>query len=805
MSLLTRLFGDKYNERQPEPVVKKIPSDFEPSVDSIDLGWYWSEGKAAHQMARIAQKNRSTHVYIVGASGSGKTKFIESLIRQDIANGDGFGVIDPHGDLVEDIKTFLADLDDSAISEKVVLIDPTDPDYTVTFNLLENLPDVPLTEQVNEILSAFRKIWADSWGVRMEDLMRNSLMALGEAELTLGDFSRFILRRDFRKVVLAKVSHPMVKDYFYRFDSMTDKGQISWIEPVMNKLNAFLADERIRQIFSSDTKSSFSFRDIMDNGKILLVKLDKGRLKDSADLLGSLIMAKVQMAAFSRAGMPRHKRRPFYLYIDEFQNFATGSFMTILSEARKYGLSLVMAHQTLVQIPAELRSLILGNTGIQVYFRVNHQDASLLAKEAFEFSTFAPNEKWEHKVEDLQTLPPRFFFVKHKIEGGILLLQTVEIESARESERIKAIKKALGRKYMISRRELAESVKARQKSVDEEIQQRKAAERVVAEKEPPLQSQGDAETTGQRKRERVSRQETRQAAPKNTEKILATEELTEEERTFLDFVAQNPDMFVTRIYKELELSGYKGDKLKESLIEKGYLIQNETRDGIGGRLAKFLALKGKSRLSVKESSLAGKGGDSHKYLQKTLKEQSELFGWKAVVEERIPRTLESVDVGLSKEDVRIAIEICATTKTEQEIQNIRKCLDAGYDYVVSVSSDEKRLSLIKTAAKKSFNAREREMLKFCLPSEVSRFLSRVSPEGVVSEKRVVSGHISKEKQLLDTTETSAFLGISKNTLYEWVLQNKVPHIKVGRLVKFRRDDLEEWLKKRTRDERKGFT
>lgn len=120
-------------------------------------------------------------------------------------------------------------------------------------------------------------------------------------------------------------------------------------------------------------------------------------------------------------------------------------------------------------------------------------------------------------------------------------------------------------------------------------------------------------------------------------------------------------------------------------------------------------------------------------------------------------------------------------------------------------SEEKRLSQIKTAAKKSFNVREREMLRFCLPSEVNRFLSSVSPEGIVSEKRVVSGQISKEKQLLDTTETSAFLGISKNTLYEWVLQNKVPHIKVGRLVKFRRDDLEEWLKKRTRDERKGFT
>ena len=182
----------------------------------------------------------------------------------------------------------------------------------------------------------------------------------------------------------------------------------------------------------------------------------------------------------------------------------------------------------------------------------------------------------------------------------------------------------------------------------------------------------------------------------------------------------------------------------------------------------------------------------------------ELYGWKAVIEERIPRSLESVDVGLRKDDVRVAIEISSTTKVEHEVQNIRKCLEAGYDYVVSVSSDDKQLYLLKTGAKKNFTLRERERVRSCLPSQVKAFLSRVDPQGVVSEKGVVSGHISKEKQLLDTTEAAGYLGIRKNTLYEWVVQEKVPHIKVGRLVKFRREDLDEWLKKRTRDERKDF-
>lgn len=472
MSLLTRLFGDKYKERQQEPVIENIPSDFEPSIDSIDLGWYWSSNKSEHQLARIAEKNRATHLYIIGASGSGKTKFIEHLIRQDIEKGNGFGVIDPHGDLVEDIKGYLTFQHGHkrGFAEKVVLIDPTDSDYTVTFNPLEKLPNVSIPEQVNELISAFRKIWSDSWGVRMEDLMRNSMIALGEAELTLMELPRFLMRRDFRSIVLEKVNHPIAKEYFHRFDSMTDKGQAPWIEPVMNKINAFFSDERIRQMFASSTKSSFNLREIMDNGRILLVKLDKGRLKDSADLLGSLLMAKIQMAAFSRADTPANRRRTFYLYIDEFQNFASESFMVILSEARKYGLSLIMAHQTLAQIPNELRSLILGNAGIQIYFRVNRQDAMLLAKEAFEYSTFGAGETWEHKTEELQSLPPRFCYVKHKIEGGIIPIETPEIDSPGEAGNEDI---SLGRKYMVSRAELASLAKERQRSFDEEIDRRK--------------------------------------------------------------------------------------------------------------------------------------------------------------------------------------------------------------------------------------------------------------------------------------------------------------------------------------------
>lgn len=180
------------NQQEEEPLESEI-CDLE-SACTLDLGWYWSENKEELQMAKIAEKDRATHSYVIGATGSGKTKFLEFLIRQDIANGNGVGVIDPHGDLIEDIKGFLARIcdshgADSEISNRVILIDPADPHYTITFNPLEQTPDVPMSEQVAELIAAFRKIWSDSWGVRMEDLMRNSLIALGEAGLTLADLN----------------------------------------------------------------------------------------------------------------------------------------------------------------------------------------------------------------------------------------------------------------------------------------------------------------------------------------------------------------------------------------------------------------------------------------------------------------------------------------------------------------------------------------------------------------------------------------------------------------------------------------
>jgi len=675
MSFWLELLGIKnkenekpYSENSAEEYADEPEIQDEKIAGALNLGWYWSENKSEYQMAKIADKDRATHLYVIGGTGTGKTKFLEFLIRQDIDIDNGAGIIDPHGDLIEDIKGFLAcrykeNKNEKEISENVVLIDPTDPQSTVTFNPLEKLPNVSVAEQAGELISAFKKIWADSWGSRMEDLLRNSLIALGESGYTLAELSQFLTSRAFREFVLEKVTNPIAQEYFKRFNSLTDKGQLSWIEPVTNKINAFFADERIRQMFSSP-KSSFNLREIMDQRKLLLIKLDKGKLKGSADLLGSLLMAKIQMTAFSRADLPQNRRIPFHLYIDEFQNFASESFSVILSEARKYGLSLVMSHQTLSQISDELRSLILGNAGIHVYFRINRQDANLLAKEAFNYSgyevktmsSFRPvfwsySEEWEHKIEELQNLPLRVCYVKHKIEGGIIPIKTVEIESActvlgineeQYSEFLKNL--PIGGKYLVSRETLSSLSKERADLIAKEVERKREKEirfKPVWEKPTPQKPRREPVFNAPRKRFEIDEPESE-----------------EKERT------------------------------------------------------------------------------QHQYLQNLIKRSAEEKGYRVIIERPTPDGAGRIDISLERETIRIACEISVTSTSEQELSNVEKCLQAGYEKIILCAPEKKALEKIRAFVLENLDDAGKEKVLFFQPEELLFYLEEEAAREGTREERV---------------------------------------------------------------------
>ena len=348
-----------------------------PSDDGYD-DYALEIGKIENSMydetIRLPGSLRSTHMYIVGASGAGKSSLMKNLLIQDIQNGMGLCVIDPHGDLVHDLIPFLGQR-----KTQTLMLNLEDIYHVLAYNPLERREGVLVAEQVAKLILAFKRIWADSWGARMEDILRHTLALLIEQGYTLAEFERLLTDADFRNLLIDKSEVDQTKEFFLgRFNTWNAKERALFIESSLNKISAFLADRRIGARLSQP-KSSFVIKDVMDAGGILLVNLGKGRLAGNADLFGSLLMADIEMSFLTRK---ENERRPFALYVDEFQNIATESFDTVLAEARKFGLCITMAHQSLKQLDDKLVSLILGNAQTQIYFRVSRQDAERLAKES---------------------------------------------------------------------------------------------------------------------------------------------------------------------------------------------------------------------------------------------------------------------------------------------------------------------------------------------------------------------------------------------------------------------------------------
>jgi hypothetical protein len=679
--------------------------------DVLEIGWYWSENKKEWQVAKIREEDRRVHFYVVGASGAGKSKFLEFLIRQDIAKGNGFGVVDPHGDLVEDVKGYLAlTLTKEELEERVVLIDPTDERYTVAFNPLEKLEGVSSAEIAAELVEAFKKIWVDAWGARMEDLLRNTLIALIEAELTLDDLPRFLIDEDFRESVLERVSHPIAKRYFQRFNALAPRTREEWMESTLNKVNAFLSDDRIREIFSYQ-KSSFNLREIMDNRKILLIKLDRGRLKENGDLLGSLLMTKIRMAAFSRSNVPREKRIPFYLYIDEFQNFATEEFIDTLSEARKYGLVLILAHQNLSQLPKNLQDSILTNCGVQCYFRVCRRDAEILAKEAFEttglevkavkltreysdYDWFSYPEEWEKYIQELENLPNRCFYAKHKIESGVLPLRTANVLPAYEEfgvgrEEFEKImgEVVFGRKYLLERRV---------KEVKEKVEVKPAEE-------------GKEELT-------------------TLEEIIAT--MTPLEKAILWAIGvgnyNSADIYEegNKKLKEWGCSTRKYSEFKKKLYEFAKLPQDGGKGLIeftklGRSFCYWLSKWGEIAFAEKFgmpsdraiNELGGGGKPSKAIALEVIKEWLEPEGYKVTKEEEIETDLTEshrgyTDLVAEKDGETLRIEIEHRSPKEQVETNIRKNLEYSTTLYIITSDEAAKKKVIQVALRTVFRLKK---------------------------------------------------------------------------------------------------
>lgn len=333
----------------------------------------------------LTEEGRARHIYVIGSTGVGKSELLRLWIRQDLAHRHGLGLIDPAADLFQ--KVIRDTVAARVRPEQVVLFDLTDYKTAVGFNPLEPLAGVDPSALASELVLVFKKIWQldEAAAPRLLRILRHSLVTLIENELTLLEIKPLLTSPSVRSRLVSRLSVGSVARDFWEteFEPLPTNAKVTWTESTLNKVDAFLFDPRIRAVLGQK-KSGLNLRQIMDEGQILLVNLAKGQLKDSAYLLGALLVAKLQMAAMSRASMQPAARKPWTLYVDEFQNFATESFSEILSEARKYGLRLVLAHQDFGQLPESLKHSILANAETQVYFRVNAEDAQRLVPEAFQ-------------------------------------------------------------------------------------------------------------------------------------------------------------------------------------------------------------------------------------------------------------------------------------------------------------------------------------------------------------------------------------------------------------------------------------
>lgn len=358
-----------------------------------------------HQFGML-RRDRSRHVYIIGQTGAGKSGMLELFALSDIFYDQGYCIIDPHGDFAINNLRFVPE---KRIKD-VIYFNPADTEYPVAFNPLEITDPSRKPNVCSEVIGVLKRMFGDSWGPRLEHILRYTLLALlDRPETTLLDISRMLTDKEFRKETLNYCKDVTVLQFWkHEFGQWNEKQVNESIAPVLNKVGAFTANPIIRNIIGQP-KSSFDVRRIMDEGKILVVNLSKGLIgEDNAGILGAFLVTKVQLAAMSRSDIPDvADRRPFYLYVDEFQNFATDSFAVILSEARKYGLNLTVANQYISQMTESVRDAVFGNVGTTISFRVSADDAPLLVKQ------FEPT----FETQDLLQMNNRNFVISMIING----------------------------------------------------------------------------------------------------------------------------------------------------------------------------------------------------------------------------------------------------------------------------------------------------------------------------------------------------------------------------------------------------
>jgi hypothetical protein len=394
----------------------------------------------------IKREDRRRHLYVVGKSGTGKSKLLELLIQADIMAGHGIGVMDPHGDLVDNILRMVPE----ERKKDVIIFDPSDTEHPIAFNPLEKVDEKFKMQITIGFIDIFKKLFGNNWSDRLEHVLRYTTLALLDSPNTsVLSILKMLTDKNYRQTIVARIQDSVVKNFWVNeFAGWSEKFDAEAITPLLNKVGQLVSTNMIRNIIGQP-KNSFNIREIMDGKKILLMKVSKGLLgEENAQLIGSMIITKIYQAAMARADMLQENRQDFYFYVDEFQNFATDTFAEILSEARKYRLCMTIAHQYVGQLSEIIRKTVFGNVGSIVSFRVGADDAAILAEE------YTPI----FGVRDIINLGVREFYLKMSINGELaepFSGKTLDMKFP-DNDLSKEIIEESRRKYCVSREEVEE-------------------------------------------------------------------------------------------------------------------------------------------------------------------------------------------------------------------------------------------------------------------------------------------------------------------------------------------------------------
>ena len=609
----------------------------------------------------IPLETYAKHCSILGRSGEGKTTLILHQLSMLAERGYGFAFIDPSGDAA----TQLLGLIPSHRQEHCVYFDPSDTSYPPGFNPIEPVNDRERHLLCSDLMASLENYYLDAWGPRMAMILRNAIWLLlqSSGNRTLIDIIRLLMNVQFREELLAEVSDPSLVSFWRDIYPSLPKGAA---QPILNKLSEFIDNPLVRNVIAQP--NLLDVGNIMRENMIFIASLSKGLIgDDAASLLGSFLLARFRISTLARAGLPVQQRELFPIIVDEAQNYArtraNASIMTtFLSEARKYGVPLVLATQSFSQFHPDATAGVLANASTSIVFRCGLPDAHTVQKEMGCFG-----------IDDILNLGVGECIVRMSASENSFRVKVPPPRTG-DPSRARDIISISRARYCRPRQVVEESIRDNIQST---------------------------------------------AAPDELDK---SKELSKDELRFLNHVWQNPERPTTATYQDLGLSNYSGNKLKQTLLKRGFLCEVRTKLGRGARIAKFLI---PSQTACRKMGLPpyhGRGGPVHQYLQSYVGQQAETSGYSVQVEHRIPGAEGSIDVVIEREGTATAIEIAVSSTEQRELHNIDKCLTAGYDNVLALFVDPSLLDETRILASNNLIQSDLARVRFGLVDDVKRHL-----------------------------------------------------------------------------------